>query len=188
MKKLLSLSFLVMVVSFTQAQVKTIVKDSLVDNRDSRVYKFVKIGEKFWMAENLKYECEGSYVYDENPKLEKKYGRLYTYEAAKNACPTGSHLPSKEEWLDLEKVVDPKEEGTAGDKLMKKTNPGFAATLSGVRNPKGKYIGMESDCFYWGVDNTVQLRGGLDGADFFVNENIEKKEYQFAYHVRCVKD
>ena len=30
-----------------------------------------------------------------------KYGRLYTKEAAMDACPTGWHLPTRGEWMDL---------------------------------------------------------------------------------------
>ena len=50
------------------------------------------------MAENLDIEVEGSFCYDNDPENCKKYGRLYTWEAAKKACPKGWHLPSDAEW------------------------------------------------------------------------------------------
>jgi len=72
------------------------------------------------MAENLAYEVEGSKCFGENGKIHdhrtydditlsnkelqancQKYGRLYNWETAKKACPTGWHLPSKEEWQEL---------------------------------------------------------------------------------------
>jgi len=66
-------------------------------------YRTVEIGEQRWMAENLNCAVSGSKCYAYEPANCAKYGRLYDWETARNICPSGWHLPSKEEW---EKLFD----------------------------------------------------------------------------------
>ncbi|MCQ2061000.1 MAG: hypothetical protein MJY47_05365 [Fibrobacter sp.] len=63
---------------------------SLTDNRDGQIYRTVKIGEQWWMAENLNYaytqrtaELDSSSTCIENsPEYCEKYGRFYLISAA----------------------------------------------------------------------------------------------------------
>jgi len=85
----------------------------LIDSRDGRTYKTVKMPDGMaWMAENLNYAppSGNGWVYRNNTSYSDKYGRLYDWETAKTVCPDGWHLPTRQEWDDLGKALGGKRE------------------------------------------------------------------------------
>lgn len=95
--------------------------------------KAVEIAEKIWMRENLNVDVgKGSRFYNNDPANGKKYGRLYTWEAAKRACfalGNGWRLPTDDEWDSLINEFGGVEK--AYKALIDGSHTGFDAVLGG---------------------------------------------------------
>nr|WP_321355556.1 fibrobacter succinogenes major paralogous domain-containing protein [uncultured Draconibacterium sp.] len=98
---------------------------TFTDTRDNHTYKWVRIGNQIWMAENLKatnYQngdaipditdnvawdelSSGAYCnFSNNENNVNKYGLLYNWFAVndnRNIAPKGWHVASDEEWTEL---------------------------------------------------------------------------------------
>jgi len=165
--------------------------------------KTVPIGGKTWMAENLNYKTEDSWCYGDNPDSCAKYGRLYTWEAAKAACQSvGMSLPTNEEWDALVTVADGEE--IAGKKLKSTSgwfsngngadDFGFSALPGGYLYPESPVDDAEfdgtGDIGYWWT--ATEFDGGyayfrsMSFNSNYVLEYHHGKSYGFS--VRCVKN
>ena len=171
----------------------------LTDSRDGQTYKTVTIGTQTWMADNLNYETENSYCYDDDPSNCSKYGRLYTWAAAKTVCPEGWHLPDTTEWNTLFTAVGGS--STAGAKLKSQTgwtayygitnedSFGFSALPAGFRFDYGHYINEGDYAYFWSSTEYSSYGAyyvSLDyNGDYAYLGNDGKSN---GFSVRCVKD
>ncbi|MBR6834170.1 MAG: hypothetical protein IKM81_12420 [Fibrobacter sp.] len=89
-------------------------------NVDMSKYTTVQIGNRLWMAENMNEPTEGSYCYDNDESKCRKYGRLYTWEAAQKVCPSGWHLPNLDDEKSLMRAVGSSDREERGYKLAAK--------------------------------------------------------------------
>lgn len=142
---------------------------TMTDKRDGQLYPTTGHSGKLWLARNLDFTIGTSWCYNDDISMCARYGRMYLWEEAKRVCPSGWHLPSEAEWIDMaetlggyfdfvskETIGDPVEAYTAG------TVGSFAATLGGSRTPSGQYIDLTGDGMYWtstscGADSAVMI-------------------------------
>jgi uncharacterized protein (TIGR02145 family) len=75
------------------------------DSRNGQKYRAVMVGGKTWMAQNLNYKTGNSGCYGNDDSKCIQYSRLYDWKTAKTACPSGWHLPSRQEWNGLGQAV-----------------------------------------------------------------------------------
>jgi uncharacterized protein (TIGR02145 family) len=119
-------------------------KGEFKDDRDNNIYKWIRIGNQIWMAENLAYigndiqhitdaidwknnsDNDGWCYYDNKTSNNTTYRVLYQWNAAKIACPKGWHLPKANEWTQLEDFL--KNNGYSYDGVT--GNPGIAKALA----------------------------------------------------------
>jgi len=160
---------------------------------------------KRWMIENLNIVTAESWCYNNNPDSCSKYGRLYTWYAAKAACPSGWHLPTYQEWDDFVSAVG---EDAAGKKLKSKNgwnwniyddvsgngtdDFGFSAMPGGCLYSDGKsFFDAGSSGHWWTAtedesDNAYYRL--IDYAADFVYEGAYNDYKSFGFSVRCVQN
>lgn len=127
-----------------------------VSDMDGNIYKTIQIGTQTWMAENLKTTSyndgsnipnvtgdiewmdltTGAYCWYNNQETTYKntYGALYNWYSVNTGklCPTGWHVPSKEEWMILATYLGGVE--FAGGKLKESGTTHWQSPNTGATN------------------------------------------------------
>lgn len=206
----------------------------IVTDIDGNRYRYVTIGNQVWMAENLKTThyrngdeipnvtddmawstlSTGAYRnYDNNEDSVDTYGRLYNWHSlndSRNIAPEGWHVPTDEEWKELEMALGMNQEAADGTGLrgagiggkLKETGTahwespntgatnesGFSALPGGYCSTSGHFNNMGNEgCFWSSTESSSSAWFRALKYDFSeVNRNILDKQYGFS--VRCVKD
>jgi len=200
-----------------------------VTDIDGNKYKTVTIGTQTWMAENLSAtkltdgkaiklvtnkadwvnlknnDTDDAYCYYNNNASGEKniYGALYTYAAAKKACPSGWHLPSESEWLTLETyIAKDGHSGTEGvalkaaiknwnseSEIMIVNNYGFSALPGGHRAYHGSFEDISRRTSWWSSTSNNSEMASCTSL-FYANDNIFHGEDQKSsgHSIRCIKD
>lgn len=157
------------------------------DGRDGQPYEAIAVSGKIWMSRNLNFSIDGSYCYGDDPGHCDKYGRLYTWEQAKKACPRGWHLASDDEWSAL--IESFGGERKAYKRLLEGGDSGFSAQLGGVRTAQGQYANAGRTGNYWTSTQTVEKTAWK--REFFA-ESAEiarfDRELDRSFSCRCVRD
>ena len=180
---------------------------SLTDGRDGKTYKTVKIGDQWWMAQNLDYTdgseadpYSGPIWTSINKAVDSvRIGRLYVWETAIKVCPDGWHLPDLHEWEDLFTTVGG--DSIAGavlksrdswDNLSHKSTDvfGFSAV------PAGYSTGNSSNhdgvfAYFW--INDMPSANGTKAYYAYLSFKDEKAflaegHKNYGYSVRCIKN
>ena len=206
------------------------------DVRDGQIYKTVAIGSQTWMAENLNYapvdvasmgEGAWSGCYNNEADSCAKYGRLYTWNVAmdnadcaegkeckpngtvQGVCPSGWHMPTKEEWQELLEPLATRIEDKInnlnyyGVDVVLKTVEGWISGSSGTNAtgfsalPAGHMFFMREYIFgqvgvsvcFWSASESSS--GSTKNYLLISNDplNLAYGAYKLiAYSVRCVQD
>ena len=171
----------------------------LKDFRDNQVYKTTVVGAQIWMAQNLNFETENSYCYNDSAKYCAELGRLYTWETALQACPKGWHLPAITEFEALFETVGGQ---TTAGKMLKATNGwnnneekngngsdaySFSIIPAGLKGDGYAFEGSYAN-FWSSTEQSSEHAYYIDLWNY--NDSISTEYFKkvFARSVRCIKD
>ena len=214
-----------------------------VTDVDGNIYNTVVIGTQCWMKENLKTtqyknstaipnitadatwtsDVTGAYCCYNNdcPTYNATYGKLYNWYAVNNAngiCPTGWHVPTHDEWTDLEIAICisgtcatdfPYDASTTGwrgtDEGGRLKEPGtthwnapnyeacncsnFTALPGGYRNAGGSFGSGGTNGYWWTATEYDAPNSWYRILNYsYAQVNRRYINKKYGFSVRCVKD
>ena len=173
------------------------------DSRDNKSYNWIRLKDgKKWMAENLSYKTIESWYY-ENSSDYAKYGRLYKWQSAQEACPNGWRLPTDDEWWIMTSYYGKACNSYDGQQINIGDDAGrepyyvliqggaskFSALYGGYRTEEGEYYSFGRHGRYWSnteKDAIKSLRYGFSSHFRYLVRSENDKNYAFS--CRCIQD
>lgn len=227
---------------YNQSQLDSIsysegIATSTMTDQDGNIYQTVKIGNQWWMAENLKVTTYrdgtaiakvidnntwktltsgGFCAYNNVEENVDTYGYLYNWYVisdSRNIAPEGWHVPTDEEWKELEKCLGMSQEvsnssgwrgTTEGCKLAGNSaiwtdgvldqnsafdSSGFSALPGGYRSNNDFFDDLGNFGHFWSSSES-----GLNFAMYrtisYMHTNILRASYitRYGFSVRLVRD
>jgi uncharacterized protein (TIGR02145 family) len=145
--------------------------------------------------------------YDNKLSLGQEYGKLYNWYAIndpRGLAPDGWHIPSDDEWEELNNYIHEFANGDdldaaartiknkSGWKLNGSNETGFSALPAGKREFDGTFLKLGESAYWWSsieINKTYAKIQSLDntnlGYDLFTDMRVNKGS---GLSVRCVKD
>jgi uncharacterized protein (TIGR02145 family) len=210
-----------------------IIERGTVVDADSNVYQTVKIGDQWWMAENLivtQFNDSTSIAEISNDENETwaasegpaycvgpKNGNLYNayvINSEKNIAPKGWHVPTDEEWKELERTIgmSGEEANYAGWRGVLEANAlaskyrdgwgaadsdtdlygtdyyGFNAVPAGVRGYDGR-TNIQNNSVWWWTKTSTGTENyyrsiDSDHTEIFRHATV----HAYGMSIRCIKD
>jgi uncharacterized protein (TIGR02145 family) len=190
-----------------------------IDTRDEHAYGTMQIGDQVWMTDNLNHgkRIDGIYHSEKNGYVEKYcydddefncdyYGGLYqwdemmqysTYESSQGICPSGWHIPSDNEWKQLEMYMGMSETSADSTNVWRGTYEAFYLYEAGfISTFPGMCYYTDGEFYYAG--DYIYIWSSTQYGDDFAYERVMGTYYSNiwrsafyktnGYSVRCVKD
>ena len=175
-------------------------KNEFKDPRDKQTYRTVKIAGLEWLGDNLNYKTAGSFCYKDEDDQCMVYGRLYTWDAAKKACPAGFRLPTHADFESLWTAAGADfnagylikaDYGWSGDTNGNDTLK-FSAMPAGNRFDDETYGNTAKFAFFWSADDTSEgVPAGSARVWYLTSKSMAfgymSKPKNFGFSVRCVR-
>ena len=189
-----------------------------VTDIDDNIYQTVKIGNQWWMAENLKVSryrsgVEIPYVHDDNEWSDREtpaycyyennseyaddYGALYNWYAVirSDLPPEGWRIPSFKDWMVLVEFL-----GDEGGEKLKSTwnwesdgngsdDYNFSALPAGFRDEFGNFTSMGYYADFWSASEKI-INSAWDGSLVSDDAGIMQCDYDVrgGFSVRCIRE
>jgi uncharacterized protein (TIGR02145 family) len=177
-------------------------------------FETVTLGGLKWMVKNLDVQTADSWCYGEGGEADvdgelktlssseiqancAKYGRLYTWEAAKRACQSvGKRLPTREEWAALVTAAG----GSSAGKKLKSTSGwnsngngtndyGFSALPGGRRESGGFFFEVGNLGYWWTATENGSIGAYFRNMHYDYDNVGEGNDFRsYGFSVRCLHD